>query len=76
MKKTDSGYRLSASDERRIAAHCRALARGAKYDGMIEAWFNSETGKTRYIECTGSQYIESEDPAIVFVASAACYAGI
>lgn len=62
MKKVKGIYILSNTDRKRIKAHTRALAREAAYDGHIEAWFDSSTGKVDYYEFVGSGgYMEAPD---------------
>ena len=59
MRNRNGQYVLSESDKKKIEAHARAIAKKAAYNGAIEAWFDSETGEIRYMECVGSDYCVS-----------------
>ena len=72
MKKINNKYALSATEKKRIAAHTRALARKASYDGQIEAWFDTETGSIRYNELVGSSYTVAA-PQMELIASEDCH---
>ena len=60
MTNRNGCYVLSKSDKKKIEAHARAIAKKAAYDGAIEAWFDSEIGEIRYMECVGSDYYVSD----------------
>lgn len=64
MTNRNGQYVLSATDEKKIAAHARAIARKAAYDGAVEAWFDSETGKIIYAECVGLDYYASDSATL------------
>lgn len=58
MKKENNRFVLSKTDKGRIAAHVRAMAKKAPYNGYVEAWFNAVRGEVRYCELTDCGYIE------------------
>lgn len=61
MKKAKGVFTLSATDKKRIAAHCRAVAKKAAYAGYVEAWFNTESGRVDYVEIVGLGYVEAPE---------------
>ena len=70
MKKENNRFTLSKTDKSRIAAHARAMAKKATYNGYVEAWFNSVSGKITYCELTDSNsYIEAgKDMKLIYSA--------
>ena len=52
---------LSTTDKKRIAAHCRAIAKKAVYAGYVEAWLNTESGRVDYVELVGLEYVEASE---------------
>ena len=73
MKKLNNGkYALSTTDKKRIAAHIRALARKAAYDGQIEAWFDTTTGSIHYRELGVNSYTVA-GPEMELIASEDCH---
>ena len=73
MKKINNKYALSATDKKHIAAHTRALARKAAYDGQIEAWFDTTTGSIHYRELGVNSYTVA-GPEMELIASEDCHA--
>lgn len=61
MKKINNQYVPSATDIKKAAAHCRAIARRAAYDGSVEAWLNQSTGTISYNEIVGNGWTEGGD---------------
>lgn len=77
MRQLEDGiYKLSNTDKKRIMAHARAIAadrtRNHQYDGYIEAWFDTDTGKVIYREVVGNGYTKADD-GMEFIYSAQCY---
>lgn len=70
MKKENSRFVLSTTDKGRIAAHARAMAKKATYNGYVEAWFNSVSGEITYCELTDyNSYIEAgKDMELIYSA--------
>ena len=61
MKKINGKYILSATDKKRISAHCRAIARGERFFGHVTAYFDNEDGEVFYREFVGQGgYIAGE----------------
>lgn len=53
MKKISGKYILSATDIKRISAHCRAIARDCSFSGHVSAYFDNEDGEVFYREFVG-----------------------
>lgn len=68
MKKANGVFTLSATDKKKIAARCRAIAKNAVYSGYVEAWFNAESGRVDYVELIGLDYIEPSDMKLIYSA--------
>ena len=70
MKKINGKYTLSATDKKRISAHCRAIARQYHFSGHVTAYFDSELGEVFYREFVGQGgYIVGESIEHVYT----CY---
>lgn len=75
MKKENGRFVLSKTDKEKVAAHTRAMARKAAYNGYVEARFNTENGNVRYYELADyNSYIEAGE-SMEFVYSAECSGG-
>ena len=69
MKKVNGFFVLSTTDKKRIAAHCRAIAKKAVYAGYVEAWLNTESGRVDYVELIGLEYVvASENMELIYSA--------
>lgn len=70
MKRENNRFVLSKTEKGRIAAHARAMAKKATYNGYVEAWFNSVSGEITYCELTDcSSYIEAgKDMELIYSA--------
>lgn len=61
MKRENNRFVLSKTEKGRIAAHARAMAKKATYNGYVEAWFDAVSGEITYRELTDyNSYIEAE----------------
>lgn len=70
MKKINGKYTLSATDIKRISAHCRAIARGCTFSEHVTAYFDNESGEVFYREFVGcGGYIVGESIEHVYT----CY---
>ena len=69
MKKVSGLFVLSTTEKKKIAAHCRAIAKKAAFTGHVEAWFNTESGRVDYVELVGLEYVEaSENMELIYSA--------
>lgn len=70
MKRENNRFALSKTDKSRIAAHARAMAKKATYNGYVEAWFDSVSGEITYCELTDyNSYIEAgKDMELIYSA--------
>lgn len=71
MRKVNGEYILSNTDKKRIAAHCRAMARSHRYNGFIKAYLDTRDGEIIYEEFVGDGWIESD--YLEFVDCAECH---
>lgn len=69
MKKLEGKFVPSKTDIKRAKAHARAIAKNAHYSGAVEVWFDSDNGEFHFHECTGSNYIVSNDPETYYFVS-------
>ena len=70
MKRENNRFVLSKTEKGRIAAHARAMAKKATYNGYVETWFNTARGEVRYCELTDYiSYIEAgKDMELIYSA--------
>lgn len=70
MKRENNRFVLSKTEKGRIAAHARAMAKKATYNGYVEAWFNSVSGEITYCELADcNSYIEAgKDMELIYSA--------
>lgn len=68
MKKANGVFTLSATDKKKIAAHCRAVARKAAYTGYVEAWLDNTEGKIHYVELIGLDFVEASNMELIYSA--------
>ena len=70
MKRENNRFVLSKTEKGRIAAHARAVAKKATYNGYVEAWFDAVSGEITYRELTDyNSYIEAgKDMELIYSA--------
>ena len=70
MKRENYRFVHSKPEKGRIAAHARAMAKKATYNGYVETWFNTARGEVRYCELTDyNSYIEAgKDMELIYSA--------
>lgn len=74
MKKVNGEHKMSATEIKRVEAHTRALARKARFDGCIEAWFDRSNGTVRYYELVGDSWMATDCDDMEFICSESCHA--